>query len=158
MKFGLYIIRILTNGCNRSDVEEEVGGDNADNNKDKKNNNMEEGEEGRAEVDDNNGDNRGEYGGQQGKDYESNIDPADLIGAASKSVLAVATARTFRAGSTSSSATTSGDKWSSSDNLNGEGEKSKKCRGFRQPLQIPWRGSWLLRVMRVIVTGSLLVG
>ncbi len=97
---------------------------------------MTEGEGGRGDEDYDNGNDRGEYGGKKGRNYEGSIDPADLFGAASKSVRAVATARTLRAGSTSSSATTSSGKQSSSDNLNRVGENSKKSRGFRQQLQI----------------------
>jgi hypothetical protein len=95
----------------------------------------------RGEGDNNydNGNHRGEYGGEQGKKYKGNIAPANLFGAASESVAAVATARTLKVSSTSSSVTTSSDKWSSSDKLNGAGEKSKKSRGFKQPLWIPWR-------------------
>jgi hypothetical protein len=121
-----------------SDDDEELGGNNADNNDNQDKNNVEEGE-GRGGDDYDNGDNRGEYGGEQGKKFDSNIDPANLLGAASKSVAAVATVRTLRADYTSSTATTSGGKRSSSDNLNGAGEKSKKSRGLRQPLRIPWR-------------------
>jgi hypothetical protein len=122
-----------------SDDEEDLEGDDADNNNNEDNNNVEKGEGERGDNDDDNGYDKGEYVGEQGEDYEGNIDPANLFGAAIKSVLAVATTRTLRAGFTSSSATTSGSKWSSSENLNRAGEKSKKSRGFRQPLWIPRR-------------------
>ncbi len=62
---------------------------------------------------------------EQGKNYEGNIRPANLFDAASKSVAAMATARTLRVGSTSSSGTTIGGKGSRSDVLNGVEEKSK---------------------------------
>ncbi len=71
-----------------SDDEEGLGGYNTDNNNDKDDKNVEEGEGGRGDNNDDNGNNRGEYGGEQGINYEGNIDPANLFGAASKSVAA----------------------------------------------------------------------